>query len=134
MRNLWMILALFMIDPCAANASTHYWVHLQGSKQPYICVQCDLRTPYPDPKTLATVTAWQQGKPPFEGGTGHSQAAHSLEAGDVVNICNGCGCATYTLDNDGIWGMGDFQAKQEHPANMSPATSKKEAVTSSVSG
>jgi hypothetical protein len=124
-KKLGMILILFALWPCMASASSAYTVHLQDSKQPYICVQCDLSTPVPDPKTRDIISAWKEGKAPFVVG-----AVHSLKGGDSVSVCNGCGCATYTLSDDGIWGDGDFQVRKDHPASTSTTPSQKRVATS----
>lgn len=129
-----MILALFVLGPCAANASASYTVLLQGSKQPYVCVACSLRTPYPDQKTADTINAWKEGKAPFAETTNHHETTHSPSPGDTVAICNGCGCATYTLLAEGLWGEGTFKAAPANPAGTSSTSSKKSSITSKAAG
>ncbi|GLQ98056.1 hypothetical protein [Dyella mobilis] len=125
MKKLWILLVLFVSWPYAANASDIYSVHLQNSQQPYVCVQCDLRTPIPDQKTREILSAWQEGKAPFA-----ASMAQSLKDGDRATVCNGCGCASYMLSHDGIWFDGDFKARKEYPADSSTAPSPKRAATS----
>jgi hypothetical protein len=120
MKKLLITVALSMLAPCAANAQTHYIVHFHGSTQAYICVACSLSTPFPDPKTLDTINAWMEGKPPFADSKTHQGVAYSLRSGDILNVCNGCGCARYIMDHDGLWTEGTFQATRSYPAT-SPA-------------
>jgi hypothetical protein len=134
MKKLLMILVLFVLGPCAANAASIYTVHLQGSTQPYVCVACSLSTPIPDQKTFDTLNAWKEGKAPFADSATHRGTARSLSSGDTVAICNGCGCATYVAQEEGLWAEGTFQALQTHPAGASSMTSKKGSTTSKVAG
>jgi hypothetical protein len=134
MKGLWMIIVLFVLGASVANATSSYTVLLQASKQPYICVSCSLRTPYPDKKTIDTINAWKDGKAPFSGSSNHQETAHSLSSGDTVAICNGCGCATYTLLAEGLWGEGTFKAVQIHPTVTPSTPSKNGAIPSKVAG
>jgi hypothetical protein len=130
MKKLLLILVLFVLGLCEAKAATHYVVGLQGSTQPYICVACGLRLPHPDKTTAETIAAWQEGRPPFANSETHHGATHALSSGDIVNICNRGGCATYTLDDGGKLGMGVFRALESHPASTSSALSKNDGSTS----
>jgi hypothetical protein len=103
MKKPLMIIALFVIGSCAANAASIYTVHLQGKTQPYVCVACSLSTPIPDQKTLETLNAWKEGEAPFVDSATHRGMVRSLS-------CNGCGCATYVVQEEGLWAEGTFQA------------------------
>jgi hypothetical protein len=130
MKKLLMIFVLFIAESCAANAASIYTVHLQGSTQPYICVACSLSTPIPDQKTLETLNAWKEGKSPFTDSAIPRGTVRQLSSGDTVAVCNGCGCATYVAQEEGLWAEGTFQALQTHPAGASSTTSKSGASNS----
>ncbi|MBM7125040.1 hypothetical protein ACFFJT_01355 [Dyella flava] len=134
MKQLWMILVLFALGPGAASAASIYTVHVQGSTQPYICVACDLSTPIPDPKTRETLNAWKEGKAPFADSATHRGIVRSLSSGDTVALCNGCGCATYVVQEEGLWAEGTFQARRTYPASASSATSKNPSNASKATG
>jgi hypothetical protein len=130
MKKLLMIFVLFVLGLCEAKAATHYAVRLQGSTQPYICVACGLRLPHPDKTTAETIAAWQEGKPPFADSKTHHGTTYTVSSGDIVNICNRGGCATYILDDSGNWGLGIFRALESHSASTSSASAKNDYATS----
>jgi hypothetical protein len=80
------------------------------------------------------LNAWKNGKAPFSDSATHRGMVRSLSSGDTVGICNGCGCATYVVQEEGLWAEGTFQAWQSHPAGASLMTSKKSSATSKAAG
>jgi hypothetical protein len=124
MKRALMIFVMFVLGLGSAHAVTHYELHFQGSQQPYICVACSLRIPYPDKETLAMISAWQNGETPFADSRTHEGIKHTIVPGDVVNVCNTCGCAAYTMDDSKILGTGVFMPMESHPAGGAPTRPK----------
>jgi hypothetical protein len=114
-----LLLALLLMAPFSAHAN-HFAVHVPGSKQPYICADCSLRLPYPDDKTAAIISAWRTGEAPFVGRVSQNGPELKLDPGDVVNVCNTCGCATYTVDDSGALGAGAYSADISYPSYGPP--------------
>lgn len=117
MTKSMLLIGALLIFPYPSHAENHYAVHIPGSQQPYICADCSLRLPYPDDKTAAVISAWRAGDAAFKRSASQQGSELKLEAGDLVTVCNTCGCATYKMDDSGALGGGTFIAEISHPSH-----------------
>jgi hypothetical protein len=107
-------LSLFWSGMAMADAPSLWTVAVVGADQPYMCNECALRTPFPDPASAQALNAWKTGQSPFTGLVDAKGVHHSLENGDKVSLCNHTGCSTYTWQAPSGWTHGVFQRMESH--------------------